>query len=180
VTFLKSFDSVYESALFPRPAFQRPSLRQQQKVSLSVASSTIGLADIYIKDSWGANLGARLVGTGSDFMDTVTLPSTGPYTVSVNPRTAYTGGLTLTLNNTNDVTGTSGQQVTVHITGSTMGNVAVSLVRPGGATMTTSNSFGASSFNLATQTLDATGTFTIRIDPPGTSTGTMNVTVTSP
>jgi YD repeat-containing protein len=284
-----------------------------QKVSLSMASSTIGLADIYIKDSWGANIGSRLISTGADFMDTVTLPSTGSYTVKVDPRTVLTGGVTLTLNNANDVTGTitpsgssagvtinvpgqsgvltfsgtsghrvslagssctfgeysigiykpdgsvltsnsgflgsspffdpqtlpstgaysivvnpqwtntgsisltlydvpadvsgsisiggsavsvtitvpgqngqltfsgaSGQQVTVHITGSTLGNFPVSLLKPDGTVLTSSNSFWNSNFDLTTQTLPSTGTYTIRIDPSGATTGTLNVTVTSP
>lgn len=284
-----------------------------QKVSLSVASSTLGLADIYIRDSWGANAGSRVISTGADFMDTITLPSTGNYTVKIDPRTVLTGGLTLTLNNTNDVTGTitaggssvgvtlsvpgrsgvltfsgtsgqrvslggasatfgeysiainkpdgsaltsnsgflgsspfldpqtlpstgtysivvnpqgtntgsitltlydvpadagssisiggsavtvtttvpgqngqltfsgtSGQQVTVHITSSTLGNFPVSLLKPDGTTLTSANSFWNTSFDLATQTLPSTGTYTIRIDPSGATTGTLNVTVTSP
>lgn len=283
-----------------------------QKVSVSVASNTISIADVLIKDQWGAQLGSQAVSGSSGFLDTVTLPSDGPYIVVVDPRDDALGSMTLTLNNANDVTGTitpggssvgvtisvpgqsgvltfsgtsghrvslsgssntfsecliaihnpggsvltsingslgsspflnpqnlsstgtysiivdphaeltgsitltlydvpadvsgsitvggsavsvtttapgqngeltfsgtSGQQVTVHITDNTMGNVTVSLLRPDATTMTSSTSSGGS-FNLATQTLDSTGTFKIRVDPPGTSTGTMNVTLTSP
>jgi hypothetical protein len=37
-----------------------------------------------------------------------------------------------------------------------------------------------SSFNLATQTLPTTGTYTIVVDPPGATTGSINVSVTNP
>jgi YD repeat-containing protein len=283
-----------------------------QKVSLNVSGSTISLGDIYIKDRWGANLGSLLFGTGTGFMDTVTLPSTGSYSISVNPRTTNTGSAMLTLNNTNDITGTitpggssvsistsipgqnavltfsgtngqrvsllgtnnsltflaigiykpdggvltsisgylgsspfidvqtlpttgtysivvnpentqtggitltlynvpadasgsitiggaaasvtittpgqngaltfsgtASQQATVHITTNTMGSVTVTLLKPDGSTLTSATS-SSSSFDLSTQTLPTTGTYTIRIDPGGTNTGAMNVSVTSP
>jgi hypothetical protein len=75
--------------------------------------------------------------------------------------------------------GTASQQVTVRVTGNTMGSVTVKLLRPDGTTMTTTLSSSAS-FNLATQTLPTTGTYTVTIDPSQTNTGTMNVQVTNP
>jgi hypothetical protein len=44
----------------------------------------------------------------------------------------------------------------------------------------TTTLWSSDSFNLATQTLPTTGTYTITIDPSQTNTGTMNVQVTNP
>ena len=185
-----------------------PSPALPGRVSVGGSSNTFSECSIGIYKPDGSVLTSINGFLGSSpFIEPQTLPSTGTYSIVVNPQGTGTGSITLTLYNVPaDVSGsitiggsavsvtttvpgqngqltfsgTSGQQVTVHITGSTMGNVAVSLLRPGGSTMTTTNSFWASSFNLTTQTLDSTGTFSVRINPPGTSTGTMNVTVTSP
>jgi hypothetical protein len=75
--------------------------------------------------------------------------------------------------------GTSGQQVTVRVTNNTMSTVTVKLLKPDGTTLTSKTS-SSSSFNLTTQTLPTTGTYTITIDPSGANTGSMNVSVTSP
>jgi len=55
----------------------------------------------------------------------------------------------------------------------------VRLLKPDGSQLTSSFS-SSSSFNLTQQTLPTTGTYTIVIDPSGTNTGSMNVSVTSP
>jgi hypothetical protein len=60
-----------------------------------------------------------------------------------------------------------------------MGSVNVALFKPDGSQLTSSTS-GAASFNLSTQTLPATGTYTILVDPASTNTGGINVAVTSP
>ena len=75
--------------------------------------------------------------------------------------------------------GTSSQQITVHVTSNSMGSVTVKLLKPDGTTLTSTTSSSAS-FNLATQTLSVTGTYTISIDPGGANIGSMNVSVTSP
>jgi len=80
----------------------------------------------------------------------------------------------LTFNNS-----TAGQQATVHVTSNTMGLVSVTLLKPDGTSLTSSFT-SASSFNLATQTLSVTGTFTITIDPDSSNTGSMSVSVTNP
>lgn len=75
--------------------------------------------------------------------------------------------------------GTSGQHVTVRVTGNTTGLVTVKLLRPDGTTVT-STFQSSSSFNLSAQTLGVSGTYTISIDPNGVNTGIPNVNVTSP
>lgn len=154
------------------------------------------------------NLAAPVsVGTGGGYIDTLTIPVTGTYTIPVDPQGAAMGGMTLTLNNvppdpTSSITlngpstaittttpgqnaevtfsGNSGQLVTIQLTNNTIGCVAISLLPPGGGTaIVTTNQCGAS-FNLAQQTLPTTGTYTIYIDPNGANTGGITVAATSP
>jgi hypothetical protein len=177
-----------------------------QRVSLKLSSVTIVLSFVSIINPDGTSLvSPTSVSTLGWFIDTKTLPATGTYTILVDPNSTNTGSMTLTLYNVPpDITGTvaiggpavtvtttvpgqnasltfsgtSGQQVTVRVTGNTMA-VTVKLLKPDGTTLTSSIS-SASSFNLATQTLPTTGTYTITIDPSGANTGSMNVQVTSP
>jgi hypothetical protein len=137
-------------------------------------------------------------------MDTQTLATTGTYTLWVSHYLTYVGSETLQLYNVVDATGTatvggsavtvtittpgqnasitftgtSGQQVTVHITNNAIGYMTVSLRDTNNNTLTSNG--GSGSFNLATQTLSTTGTYTIFIDPSGAITGTVSVNVTSP
>jgi len=143
---------------------------------------------------------------GSGFIDVKPLPTTGTYTIVVDPVSTVTGSLPVTLYNvpadpSTSVTiggasatlttttpgqnaqatfsGTSGQQVTVHLTSNSMGSTTAKLLKPDGSQLTSTTS-SASSFNLATQTLPTTGTYTISIDPSGTNVGSITVNVTSP
>jgi hypothetical protein len=75
--------------------------------------------------------------------------------------------------------GTQGQQVTVRLTGNTVGYTTVTLKKPDLTNLTVSATSGTY-FNLATQTLPTTGTYTVVIDPSGMATGSINVRVTSP
>lgn len=60
-----------------------------------------------------------------------------------------------------------------------MGYPTVTLRRPGGSVMTSGGSSGGK-FNLPSQTLPTTGTYTLVIDPGGAATGSIHVRVTSP
>jgi YD repeat-containing protein len=82
--------------------------------------------------------------------------------------------------------GVASQQITVRVTDSDINQptgggstVTVKLVRANGTVLASStSSFG--SFNLATQTLPATETYTVLIDPSGPNIGTLTVSVTNP
>lgn len=181
-----------------------------QRVSLDITGVSVtnnGIVTVIIKKPDGANLGSSIVGNGSaGFIDVKTLPVTGTYTVFVDPNTFNTATLNLRLHDVpadaetsttvNDpavgiattvpgqnakvtFTGTSGQQVTVRVTNNSIGLVSVKLLRPDGSQQTASTSSNAN-FNLSTQTLNATGTFTVSIDPSGNRIGSANVRVTSP
>jgi YD repeat-containing protein len=177
-----------------------------QRVSLAVTSVTTQTAYVYLVKPDGTNQTNIGLYTGCNpcFMDTQTLATAGTYTLWVQHYSTYVGSETLQLYNIVDATGTvtlggsataitittpgqnaevtfsgtSGQQVTVHITNNTIAYMTVSLKDPSNNTLT-SNS-GSGSFNLATQTLSTTGTYTIFLDPSGVNTGSVSVNVTSP
>jgi uncharacterized protein YhfF len=114
----------------------------------------------------------KLYDLPADFTGSVTVNGSS-LTVPLAP-----GQLLPGQNGTVTFSGTSGQQVTVHLTGSTITNVAVRLLKPDGTQLTSTTGF-SSNFNLS-QTLPTTGTYTIVIDPPGANTGSITVNVSNP
>lgn len=115
-----------------------------QRVSVFIASVSMTAVVSIVSDS-GSTLGSATVTALPGFVEPVTLPATGTHTVRVDPSGLSTGGVTITLYNTNaDVSdsltvggsavnvslptpgqnaavtfsGTNGQQVTVRITNS--------------------------------------------------------------
>jgi hypothetical protein len=149
----------------------------------------------------GTTLGTTAMCNKAGDLD-VQLPATGTYTVLVKTVQGRAGMLTLTLSTavlgglvvngaavlvsvsrpgqdgrlTFD--GAEAQQVTVHVTANTAGCTNVTLLKPNGTSATNTSSC-ASSFNLATQTLPETGTYTVAADP-GINTGSLTLSVTSP
>jgi subtilisin family serine protease len=78
--------------------------------------------------------------------------------------------------------GQAGQRVSLKLTGVTIGTSGccsskVSIVGPSGATVLAPSYFGTSGGFVDTKTLPATGTYTIQLDPQGTSTGDATVTL---
>ena len=177
---------------------------QNQRVSLRVTNAT-AYADTSILKPDGTTLAGPTWTGSSGYIDAVTLPTTGTYTIFVNPYSTYTGNNTLTLYDVVDASGTitigggattatitvpgqngaftfsgtQSQQVTVQITSNTLGYTTVTLRKPDGTTLTTTST-SASSFNLSTQTLPVSGTYTVFVNPSSYSTGSLNVSVTSP
>lgn len=175
-----------------------------QWVSLGMTAVTLTSSTITLWKPDGTSMVSTSVGTAGGNLDLSTaLPTTGTYTVTVNPAAQYTGNITLTLSTevSGTVTinaaatpvtisragqnarytfaGTATQQATVKITGNTLGSVTVNLYTPSGAYQTgTTNS--AASFNLSPVTLATTGTYTITLNPQTTATGGLNLQVTSP
>ena len=175
-----------------------------QWVSVGFTSVTIPVAYVTLYKPDGTYLTATSIGTAGGALDlSAALPTTGTYTLVVNPSGAYTGNMTITLSLevTGSVTinaaaipvtigragqnarytfaGTASQQVTVKITGNTLGSTTVTLYTPSGSYQTgTTNS--AASFNLSTVTLATTGTYTITLNPTTTATGGLNLQVTNP
>jgi hypothetical protein len=175
-----------------------------QWVSFGFTSVTLPSVTVTLYKPDGTALTATSFGTGGGSLDlSAALPTTGTYTLVVNPSGAYTGNATITLSSevTGSVTinaaataitisrvgqnarytfaGTASQPVTVRITGNTLGSTTVNLYTPSGSYQTgTTNS--AASFNLSTVTLATTGTYTITLNPTTTATGGLNLQVTNP
>ncbi|HZE69210.1 MAG TPA: discoidin domain-containing protein, partial [Pyrinomonadaceae bacterium] len=105
----------------------------------------------------------------ADFSGTIT-PGGAAVTVTITTA-GQNGQLTFS--------GTATQQITVHITNNPLGTVTVTLRKPDGSQLTSSTS-SSSSFNLATQTLPTTGTYTISIDPAGAATGSLSLNLEVP
>jgi hypothetical protein len=83
-----------------------------QKVSLNLTGVTVGTNPIsgtnvtILKPDATALVAATPVGTSGKFIEPVTLPTTGTYTIAVDPQGANTGGITLNLANfAGDTTG---------------------------------------------------------------------------
>src|SRR5262249_16767145 len=149
-----------------------------QRISLNLTNITIASEAVTVfKPDGTALIPVGGISTSSFFYDTRTLPTTGTYSIFFNPNSTNTSSFTATLydvpadvsgsvtiggsavgvttavpgqNGSLTFSGTSSQQVTVHITGNTMGSVTVKLLKPDGTTLTTSTS-SAASFNLSTQ-----------------------------
>jgi uncharacterized protein YhfF len=176
-----------------------------QRVSLNSSSSMTTCWTVAILKPDGTQLASNFTCGSGNFIEPQTLPVTGSYTVLIDPSGAGTGQATVNLYNVVDVTGpitlggsavnvnltvagqnasytmsgTSGQQATVRVSSSTMSCVRVTLLKPDGTTLTTTFTCSGS-FNLTTQTLPVTGTYTITVDPSGTNTGSMSLSVTNP
>ena len=141
-------------------------------------------------------------GTDGDFQDPRTLPTTGTYTVTVDPQGASTGSVTLTFYNVPaDTTGTTscsttvpGQNckltqtvssgthtltVTTNVPAPAGQTQSVSITVYQGTTTTTWVGFGTSgpSGNTYDVSFPSTGTYGFVIDPFGASTGTTSVSI---
>ncbi|HEX2269133.1 MAG TPA: PPC domain-containing protein, partial [Pyrinomonadaceae bacterium] len=143
---------------------------------------------------------------GNTWIDTLALDATGAFTIPGDPDGTAIGNLSARIysvpadltgsiligaaaipvavsnigqNYDLTFTGAASQQVTVHVTGRTYPCVGVSL-RDASGTVLTSAGPCLTNFNLPTFTLPAAGTYTIKVDPSGPHTGTLNLSVTNP
>jgi hypothetical protein len=155
----------------------------------------------------GSPLGSvGFIAGNTGFLDTLPLPTSGTYTLLVDPNSANVGDTTVTLyavpadttgsvtingqppvpvtlvtgqNGSLSFTGTQNQQVTVHVTGNNMGAVMVKLFSNADLQTPLSQALiGGASGNLLPATLPTTGPYTITIDPQSANAGTLNINVT--
>ena len=174
------------------------------RMSLAV-SAGVG-ANVSMLNPNGSTLASAVSGAIATFIEPATLGSTATHKVRVDPQGANTGSLTLKLNDVpadptgtltiNDpatsvslgtpgqnaaytFSGTASQQVTVRMTDNQIGSVTVKLQKSDGTVLTSSTSI-FSNFNLAAQTLPATGTYTVFVDPTSAGSGSIKVRVTNP
>jgi hypothetical protein len=150
---------------------------------------------------------ANYVSSGGGFVDVQTLPATGTYTLLVSPQDTNIGSLTLTLYDvppdvTGNITlgtpltvttgvpgqnaqisfdGAAGQRITVNIGGVTLaggnGYVDVALKNPDGTTLASVSYVGSGGAFINTQTLPVTGAYNILVNPQGSNTGSVSLTL---
>jgi YD repeat-containing protein len=181
-----------------------------QQLSMNLTGNTYtgcNAVVVSILQPSGATVGSGGACTGSTgFMDSITLPATGTYTVLVNPQGATTGSVTVLLNTFTDITGgaitigtpftatttvagqnasytfsgTAGQQISMNLTGNTYTGcnaVVVSILQPSGATVGSGGACTGSTGFMDSITLPVTGTYTALVNPQGTTTGSVTVLI---
>ncbi len=183
-----------------------------QQVTIGGSSSTIGFSN------WGTWLSAKnpdgstllaVTDVGSDGYgsNTLTLPSTGTYSILVDPRNAMIGNITITLsaevnlpividgsavnlsftrpgqNARLTFSGTAGQQVSIGASGSNIGfsnwGTWLSAKNPDGSTLLAVADVGSDGYGSNTLTLPSTGTYSILVDPRNSFTGNITITLSS-
>jgi subtilisin family serine protease len=174
-----------------------------QRVSLRITSN-ISQTDVSIVNPNGTNLAnPTMFTTSGGFIDTKVLGASGTYTIVVNPRSSYTGTVTLTLydvpadvtgtitpggaavpvaigtpgqNGAITFSGTAGQRVSLRIT-SNISQTDVSIVNPNGTNLANPTMFTTSGGFIDTKVLGASGTYTIVVNPRSSYTGTVTLTL---
>jgi hypothetical protein len=89
-----------------------------QRASIKVTSSTISSTVLTVYSPTGVPLGSATANTGGGYLEAPILPSTGTYTILIDPNSTYTGNITFTLYDASDLTGTitiNGPPVIVNI-----------------------------------------------------------------
>ena len=174
-----------------------------QRVSLNVTASTTQGSYVTILNPDGSSLSQSVYyGTGGGFVEPRTLPTTGTYTVFIDPQGTYTGGATFTLynvpaDNVGTITpgtpatvtaaapghnprltfnGTYGQRVSLSLSADTIPSYSyVYLLRPDGSQVTNTYIYQNGTGLIDTQTLSMPGTYTIMVDPQGANTGNLTL-----
>lgn len=178
-----------------------------QKVSLNFSSSTFPTCspNLSIVNPDGTVLVSQTCIGLEGFVAAQTLPTTGLYRILLTASDPSIGSMVANLYKVVDVTGgiaingssvmlnlptpgqtaaltfsgNGNQQITVHGTNNTITCVTVGIVKPDG-TLVFSQLDCGSSFDLPTQTLPTTATYTLSIVPNQADTGSVTMKITSP
>ena len=174
---------------FAGAAGQRPSLLMQDTSAPSGGTTTVLRPD-------GTTHGTLTYGNGTSTLDLAALTVTGMYTALIDPNGVGSGSTTLWLSSEISGTitpggaavpvsisrpgqrarltfaGTAGQRVSVGLTGVTITQTVVSIIKPDGSTL--ASTFGPF---LDSQTLPTTGTYAVLVDPSAAYTGAATVTL---
>jgi hypothetical protein len=175
-----------------------------RRVSLKLSGVTMGSSSVRLLEPDGSSVATTYVGGSGGFMDVRTLAATGPYTLVVDPSGTATGSMTLTLYDVPpdaDATavpggppvtvattvpgqgagvsfeGVAGRRVSVLLAGVTMSSSSVRLAAPDGSWVGSATYLGTSGGFVDVRMLPATGTYTVVVDPQGTATGSMTLTL---
>ncbi|MBW8857442.1 MAG: hypothetical protein JF604_24630, partial [Bradyrhizobium sp.] len=175
-----------------------------QRISMKLANVSYSSATASLLGPDGSAVGgSTLFGTGGGFVDTRTLPSTGTYSLAIDPPNSTTGSATFTLYDVPpDVTGTiapgagfvssistpgqnanytfngtAGQRISLKIGPSTMSMGYASITGPNGVSVVSRTIFSSFETFVDARALPATGAYTLRIDPYSDATGFAMVTL---
>src|SRR5262249_44264247 len=145
---------------------------------------------------------ATYAGSAGAFVDTRVLPTTGTYTLLIDPYGTATGNMTLSLYNVPpDVNtpitpggssvavttttpgqnaqltfaGSAGQRVSLQLSNVTMNLAVVTLLKPDGTALGSATYAGSGGAFVDTRTLPTSGNYTLVIDPQNAATGSTTV-----
>jgi hypothetical protein len=174
-----------------------------QRVSVQLSAVTISSSVVSIRRPDDTVLASATIGTSGGFIDTNELATGGTYSVLIDPVGAATGNMTAQLFDvpadlSGSITpggapvtvaiGSIGQNASLTFTGSvglrisllasnvSASSFAISIVRPSGSTLA-SMTVGTSGGFIDTRTLTDVGTFTVKVDPVTTTTGSVMLTL---
>jgi pimeloyl-ACP methyl ester carboxylesterase len=171
-----------------------------QSVALTLSASSISSGFVQIRSPVGAVLGSGSFDSSGGQLDALVLPTTGTYTIVVDPASAGSvtlklssvpaevtgtitaGGSPVTITTTTanqnahlTFTGGLNQRISVKLASTAITAGSLSLIAPDGRTVLDTEPILASGGFLDAQTLTAPGTYTIAIDPAGTLKGSSTV-----
>jgi Bacterial Ig-like domain len=173
---------------------------------VTIGPSPTGSTKVSLLRPDGTALKSLTLGTNGGTLTPSVLPLAGVYTVLVDPQSFATGSATLTLQDVapdvtgsilpdgNPVTvttttasqnarltfsGTAGQAVSMKMkyAPATCCTANVSILKPDGTILVSPIGVGTVEKFMDAKTLPVTGTYTVLVDPQGTSTGTMTLTL---
>jgi YD repeat-containing protein len=174
-----------------------------QRLSLQATNSTISISTISIIKPDGSNLLNPTGRSGNWFVDPLSLPVTGTYTIVIDPNSTFTGIMSLTLHNVPpDVSGTlvpsgppvtinttapgqnanlsfagtAGQRISLQLSDVSISSSTVSIRRANGTTLVSSNVTPPGVF-FGTLVLPATENYSVVVDPIDTATGVMTLSL---
>jgi Deoxyribonuclease NucA/NucB len=177
---------------------------QGQRILLSTKNSTVTFGSTKILKPDGSELSSTYLATGEQLLDTQTLPATGTYTVFIQPDAAYTGAVDVRLydvpadiadsldvdgaprqldlavgqNARLSFQGIGGEQLELtypNALGDNFGTVAVD--KPDGSELAHGGIYSGGSISLPV--LPTSGTYSVRVDPRGTGTGSLSLSLRS-
>jgi len=170
-----------------------------QSVMLTLSGSTISSGFVQVRSPTGAVLGSGFFDSTGGLLDALVLPTTGTYTIVVDPSSAgsvtlklssvptgvagtITAGTPATITTTTagqnawlTFTGSINQRISVKLSSTAITSGTLSLIAPDARTVLDVQPIGAGGGFLDAQTLTAAGTYTIIIDPAGTLKGSSTV-----
>ena len=96
-----------------------------QKLTLTVSGNTYSAVDMTVRDPGGVFVTGQFASAATAFHDVFTLPSTGTYTITIDPRDQLTGTLTFLLATVPDNTGSTAIGTSTTVSTATIGENAV-------------------------------------------------------